>query len=127
MRRYFNLDTQRRLAPIVLVGGLLLSGKLVYDAVPRSRQVKLVPTDDQRTQVRAIRVLYLLDQEAVAGLDHRFPEGMPREFIHEPTLAPGDYEVQVELTTAGGETWRMQRPVSIGSEEDFRIALTGAR
>ena len=127
MRRYFTPDTQRRLAPIVLVGGLLLSGKLAYDAVPRSRQVKLVPTEDQRARVRAIRVLYLLDQEAVAGLDRRFPEGMPPEFSHEPTLAPGEYEIQVELTTARGETWRVQRPVSVGSEEVFRIALAGAR
>jgi hypothetical protein len=123
MLRYFPggfAAVRRRLAPLVLVLGLVVVGKLAYDDVPQERVLRYVlPGDD----VQLLRVTYSAGSDAYGGLERRFPEGAPREFVHAPSLPPGRYELQIELTAAGGRVTRLTRSVQLPSDGPVRITM----
>jgi hypothetical protein len=127
MSRYFNPRIRRRLAPVVLVLGLVVSGRLAYDAVPRSQPLRLVFGEAQRTSVQSLRVTYVQDDEALAGLERHFPEGAPRELVLSPSLSPGEYDLAVELRDAGGRIQTLRRPILVTGEGAVEIVLEAAR
>jgi len=124
MLRYFPAERRRRLAPLFLVAGLLIVGKLTYDQAPRDQELRyLLPGSD----VQSLRVTYSDGEELYGGLERRFPDGSPRELVHTPSLSPGHYQLAIELTGSNGEVTHLSRTVQVPSEGAVRIRLTGER
>lgn len=115
---------RRRLAPVVLLAGALVIGKLAYEEMPRGQELRFVLPP---RPVSALRVTYRLDEEPYAGLERHFPHGAPPEIVHHPSLGPGRYELNIELTDQAGDTTRVTRAVQIPSEGSLRISLAGER
>lgn len=122
MLRYFPAERRRRLAPIFLVAGLFVVGKLAYDEAPRDQEVRYVLPD---TAVQALRVTYSSGEDLYGGLERRFPEGSPSELVHTPKLSPGLYDVSIELTRGDGQVTRLMRSLKVPTEGALRIRLTG--
>jgi hypothetical protein len=121
MHRYFPPERRRRLAPLVLVGGLFTVGKLAYDEVPRDQRVRFVLPEHA---IDAMRVTYSSQNEFYGGLERRFPNGSPRELDHTPQLSPGSYRLSIELTAPGGAVTHLTRQLTVPSEGVTRIRLT---
>ena len=124
MLRYFPPERRRRLAPLVLAGGLLTVGKLTYDEAPRDQEVHfLLPA----TRIQALRVTYSHDNELYGGLVRRFPNGSPSELIHTPALSPGRYQLAIELTSDKGEVKHLTRSLTVPNSGTLRVPLTDER
>lgn len=120
MLRYFPPQHRRRLAPLLLMAGLFVGGKLAYDEVPRDQPLRfLLPARG----VRSVKVTYLSEQDVYAGIEQRYPNGSPRELHHTPSLAPGQYELAIELTDHDGGVRHVARSLHVPSEGDLRIRL----
>jgi len=122
MLRYFPAERRRRLAPIFLVAGLYVVGKLAYDEAPRDQEVRYVLPD---TTVHTLRVTYSSGDDLYGGLERRFPEGSPTELVHTPSLSPGHYDVAIELTGHDGQVRHLTRSLDVPTEGALRIRLTG--
>lgn len=121
MLRYFPAERRRRLAPLLLIVGVLTVGKLAYEEIPRRQPLRFaLPARD----IRALKVVYSSEQESFGGLERRFPEGAPREIEHAPSLSPGAYELAIELTERDGAVTQLRRSVRLPSEGTLRISLT---
>lgn len=121
MHRYFPPERRRRLAPLVLVGGLFTVGKLAYDEVPRDQPVRFVLPE---AAIHAMKVIYSSHEEFYGGLERRFPNGSPRELVHTPSLSPGQYKLSIELTSQSGAVTHLTRSLTVPSEGTTRIRLT---
>lgn len=127
MKRYFEAPTKgtfrRRLAPLLLVLGLLGALKLTYDVAPREQSVQLHLPDALRADLRGVRLTYLEDGEAVSGSEQRFPQEAPAVLRSAPSLAPGTYQLDIELSRRGGSVTRVRRDVTVPTEGALRIRL----
>jgi hypothetical protein len=122
MPGYFSPSLRRRLAPALLIVGLLLFGKLAHEEIPRTQEVRFVLTPEHEG-ARAVRVTYAEAGEAVTGLERRFPDGAPREFSHVTSLRPGHYDLAIEITRPDGQVRRFSRALDIPAEATPRIVL----
>jgi hypothetical protein len=127
MKRYFEAPTKgsfrRRLAPLLLVLGLLAALKLTYDVAPREQSVQVYLPYALRADLQGVRLTYLEDGEAVSGSDQRFPREAPEVVRSRPSLAPGTYQLDIELSRRGGSVTRVQRDVTVPTEGSLRIRL----
>jgi len=125
MLRYFSAEKRRRLAPVVLVVGACLLGKLAHDDFPRDEELKFElpgPT------VAAMRVTYRSDGDVYGGFEQHFPENAaPRSVRHTASLAPGHYELGIDLTDVEGKTTHVERAVEVPSDGLVTIPLGGPR
>lgn len=120
MLRYFPARQRRRFAPLLLMAGLFVGGKLAYDEVPRDQSLRFLLPE---RGVRSVRVTYLFEAEVYAAIEQRYPNGSPREFTHTPSLAPGQYELAIELTDQDGGVRQVGRSLRVPAEGDLRIRL----
>jgi hypothetical protein len=126
MPRYFSPTVRRRLAPVSLVAGLLLLGKVAYEDVPREQDVRFVLTPAQQRELGAIRVIYSEEGEALGGMERHFSTAnAPAELTHAPSLRSGHYDVSVELTARDGRVTHLRRAFDLPSEGAPRILLGG--
>lgn len=127
MKRYFEAPAKeswrRRFAPAVLVLGLLGALKLTYDATPREQAVQLHLTDDLRANVDGVKLTYLEDGEPVFGSEQRFYQGAPPILRSEPALAPGQYQLEIELSQRSGGVQHVRRDVTVPVDGALRIRL----
>ena len=127
MKRYFEAPAKeswrRRFAPAVLVLGLLGALKLTYDVAPREQAVQLHLTDGLRANVEGVKLTYLEDGEAVSGSEQRFGQGAPPILRSEPSLAPGQYQLDIELSQRSGQVTRVRREVTVPMDGALRIRL----
>lgn len=123
MLRYFPPERRRRLAPLFLVLGLAIVGKLAHDEMPRDQQLTFVLP----RSAEGLRVTYTAGGELYGGIERRFPEGAPRSLVHTPSLSPGRYELSVELLSSDGGVTRLERSIDVPTEGDVRVSLTGER
>ena len=121
MLRYFPPEKRRRLAPLILVAGMFVVGKLAYEEIPRGQDVRFILPE---SGVQTLRVTYSAQEELMGGIERRFPHGSPRELTHSPSLSPGRYDVSIELTTDAGQVTRLTRTLTVPSEGAARIRLT---
>jgi hypothetical protein len=127
MKRYFEAPPKglfrRRLAPLLLVLGLLAALKLTYDVAPREQSVQVLLPDALRADLQGVRLTYLEDGEAVSGSEQRFPQDAPLVLRSRPTLSPGTYQLDIELSRRGGAVTRVRRAVTVPTEGSLRIHL----
>jgi hypothetical protein len=131
MLRYFPPERRRRLAPLFLVVGLAIVGKLAHDDMPRDQQLTFVLP----SSIESLRVTYMrslaedprastgADDELITGLERHFPEGAPTFLSHVPSLSPGHYRLAVELVAQDGGVTRLQRSIDVPTEGDLRVSL----
>jgi len=89
---------RRRLAPLALVGGVLLVAGPLLDATPRSTSIRLKLAEPQ--QIRLVTLSVLDAGEPVLGLRLTYAQGAPDRIREELELAPGHYELRVDVTRA---------------------------
>lgn len=127
MTQYFK-DTpasarRRRLASGVLLVGLLGAAKITYDAAPREQSIHLVLHEDLRTNLGGIRLTYLEGNEAVSGTEQRFKNRPPQILTSAPSLSPGHYELDIELSDLKGQVTHVRHRVTVPTEGSVRIRV----
>lgn len=127
MNRYFKAlrkaSFRQRIAPIALLLGLFAAAKLTFDASPREQAIQLQLGEALRADLRAIKLTYLEDEEAVSGTEQRFEGKAPSVLTSSPSLSPGRYELDIELADRSGKVTRKRRHVTVPSEGALRIRL----
>ena len=127
MPGYFSPQLRRRLAPLMLVVGALIFGKIAHEEMPHEQAVRYSLTPAQQSTARRVRVTYSTDGDVLSGLEQTFPEGRaPAEFGHTPSLKPGRYLVAVDLFAGDGRVTRVDRVLDVPTEGTTRISLDGA-
>ena len=120
--RYFPIEQRRRFAPLVLLLGLALVGKLAYDEFPRDEPLRFeLPS----ANVTALRVIYSQGDELYGGFERHFPDGAPPLVSHTPQLAPGRYQLAIELSDRTGKIARLSRSIDVPSAGVLKIPLVG--
>jgi hypothetical protein len=119
MLRYFPPERRRRWAPLFLVLGLIIVGKLAHEEMPRDQEL----TFALPSSVESLRVTYRAGQESIGGFERRFPEGAPAFLSHVPSLSPGRYRVAAELVNHDGGVSRLERSIDVPSEGSLRVSL----
>lgn len=123
MPRYFPPKLRRRLAPVFLVIGLLLFGKMAYQEVPQEQRVRFVLTPAQQQNIRAVRVTYTEDEEVLLGWEQRFSGVAPPELVDTPSLRPGHYRISIELIAQNGQMTRLDRGLDVPAFAAPQISL----
>lgn len=118
--RYFPLEQRRRFAPLVLLLGFALVGKLAYDELPRDEELRF---ELPNANVAALRVIYSQGDELYGGFEQHFPRGAPALVSHTPQLAPGRYQLAIELSDRAGKIARLTRSIEVPSVGALRIPL----
>jgi hypothetical protein len=125
MPGYFSKDRRgRRWASILLFAGLALAWKLGADGAPREQEVRVVLAPEQRA-ARSVRLTYALEGEEITGVIEEFPGGAPALFVHTPALAPGVYDLSIDLGYRDGRVEHVAKTLTVPSEEVIRVQLRG--
>lgn len=90
------LEHRRRLAPAVLLIGLIVVGATVFDAMPRETEIRY-DLGPRHRDIESARIAYLMEGDVVHGARFSFEGGAPPSLRHTVELAPGRYEVKAEL------------------------------
>jgi hypothetical protein len=99
-------QNRRRLAPLVLVGGVALVLGPLADAAPRETSLRLRLADPGA--VREVGLSVFDAGEPVLGLRLPFTRGAPPRIDESLDLPPGRYELHIDVTRGEGAT-RAQR------------------
>lgn len=91
---------RRRLAPLVLFGGVMLVGGPLMKSAPRSTSIRLRLPEPGR--VRAVTLSVLDAGEPIRGVHLAYAAGAPDRISEEFELKPGHYEVRVDVTRTDG-------------------------
>ena len=126
MPTYFKPELRRRLAPLMLVLGLLVMGKLAHEEVPRDQDVELLLSKPQQ-DASSVRIAYAHDGEDVSYVELRYEGGAPARVRHRPSLRPGLYDVQIDLGYRDGRVEHVKRDFSVPTEGAVRLRLENAR
>jgi len=130
MNAYFKPSLKeslrRRLAMPLLALGLLGAGKLTYDEAPREQPVQLDLAESLRTHLEGVRLTYMEDDEAILGTEQHFGNTVPSSLRSTPSLAPGDYQVEIELAYKGGTSKRVRRSLTVPTAGTLHLRLDGS-
>ncbi|MDB4985503.1 MAG: hypothetical protein JWN04_681 [Myxococcaceae bacterium] len=124
MLRYFPPEKRRRFAPMVLLLGLALLGKLAYDEMPRDEELRF---ELPGPNIAALRVIYSSGDEFYGGFERHFPDGAPALVSHTSSLSPGRYQLSIELTDPAGKITQLTRSVLVPSAGPLKIPLGSDR
>lgn len=113
---------RRRLATLVL--GLFLAAVAVEigGAIPRETRIS-VPMGASHAEITEARIDYWQDDAQVRSVTLRWPQGAPRDVRHTLDLAPGDYEVSVQLVDREGRHRRLTGRLTAPADGVVRLAL----
>ena|SRR5688572_2812640 len=114
---------RRRIASVALLLGLLGAAKITYDAAPREQSIHLHLPDDLRANLGGIRLTYMEDNEAISGTEQRFKSPPPPVLTSAPTLSPGDYDLDIELSDLKGQVTHLRRHVTVPTEGSLKIRV----
>jgi hypothetical protein len=114
---------RRRLAPLVLVGGVLLVAGPLSEATPRATNIRVELAEPQ--QVREVTLSVLDAGEAVVGVRLAYERGAPERIEEALELPAGRYELRVDVTrAAGADEERTVRALEVPSEGTVVIDLS---
>lgn len=116
------LKHRRRLAPFVVLVGMLAVGGTVFEASPREVEIRYDLGPEHRRVVEA-RIVYLFEGEEVKGARFTWAEGAPPSLRHTVDLSPGRYEVRVDLLEPGARQRSLERALRVPAEGLVRIDL----
>lgn len=117
------LKHRQRVAPLILLIGLIVVGGTVFEASPRETEIRYDLGPSHR-DIETARIAYMLDGDEVLGARFRFEEGAPSALRHTVELAPGRYEVKAELR--GRTVARdLSRVIEVPAEGVVRLDVGG--
>jgi hypothetical protein len=90
-----------RIASLVMIAGVIVVGLEISRTGPQDVDVAL-PIGAGHDDVTQVDVAYLEDGDLVRRVSLRFPEGAPSEVRDTVELAPGSYDVSVDLRRDDG-------------------------
>jgi hypothetical protein len=122
MPGYFTKDRRRLASLLFLAAGLLLAYKFGTSGAPRDQEVRLVLAPEQQ-QARSVRLSYALEGEEITELIARYPDGAPGLVTHTPELAPGTYDLSIDLGYRDGRVEHVVKTLTVPSEEAIRVQL----
>ncbi len=96
---------RRKLAPLVLGGGVLVVGSVATPAWPHDTDIELSLGSHHR-EVTELRIGYVrgAEHEPLKAVTLRYPDGAPATVHHHVELPAGRYAVELELVSAQGRT-----------------------
>lgn len=117
------LAHRRKLAPLVLGGGVLVVGTIATPSWPHDTDVELL-LGQRHSDVIELRIGYVRDaeQEPFKAVTLRYPHGAPATVRHHVELPPGRYAVVLELVSAQGHT-DMSRRLDIPAQGVVRLQV----
>jgi hypothetical protein len=65
----------------------------------------------------------LEDNEAISGTEQRFRSRPPEVLTSAPSLSPGDYELDIELSDLKGQVTHVRHRVTVPTEGSLRIRV----
>ena len=113
---------RRRWVPLLVVVGALVVGREVLGSVPSEVDVEL-PIGAAHADVERVDVAYLESGELVHHVSLRFPDGAPESVRHRVELAPGAYDVAVDLVRDDGVTESRSGRLDAPAEGRVRLSL----
>jgi hypothetical protein len=122
MPGYFSKDRRRLWASFLLFAGLAVVWKLGLAGAPHEQEVRLVLAPEQR-EARSVRLTYTTEGEEITGLLAQYPDGAPALVVHTPSLAPGVYDLSIDLGYRDGRVEHLAKTLTVPSEEAIRIPL----
>jgi hypothetical protein len=102
-------QNRRRVAPLVLVGGVVLVFGPLADAAPRETSLRLRLAEPGA--VREVGLSVLEAGEPVLGLRLPFARGAPPRIDESLDLPPGRYELHIDVTRGEGASRRQRTEV----------------
>jgi hypothetical protein len=125
LRRYFRNvsrpEVRRRLAPLVLVTGALVTWLATRDDLPQSQAVCVILPQNVRADARRVRLLITRDGEGLGGVERLYQAGAPSEVNHSMALARGQYGLYVAVTDADGAVRESQHLLDVPTEGAARF------
>ncbi len=120
MARYFPPALRRRIAPFILIVGVLLTGRTIQTEMPREQEVRFVLSPTQRN-VRSVRVSYFQEGEAMSFVEFN-PDvsadvRTAAPLVHTPSLKPGPYDVTIDIEDHNGVVRSISRRLIVPSEQ----------
>lgn len=115
------LKHRKRLAPFVILVGLVVVGSTVFDASPRETEIRY-DLGPQHETVREARIVYFTEGQEVKGVRFHWDRGAPPSLRHTVELSPGRYDIQVDLMEAEGHR-SVRRALRVPADGLVRIDL----
>lgn len=115
-------ENRRRWVPVLVVIGALVVGREVLGATPQEVDIEL-PLGADHDRVTRVDVNYLEAGELVHHVSLRYPSGAPEAVRHSLDLAPGRYDVSVELEHEAGTTETREGTLEAPAEGRVRVSL----
>lgn len=110
------------IAKAVLVLAVFGVGGELLGAWPRDVDVELALGPDHGS-VRELRVAYVQQDEEVQAVRLNYPTGAPAHVRHRARLAPGHYELQVEIGAVEGPRRLESRGLQVPTDGTVRVDL----
>jgi hypothetical protein len=118
----FLKTNRRRIAPLALGAAVLVAGREWEAHAPAERDGELPIGADHR-EFNEVGVSFLEADELVHHVQLRFPEGAPERLRQTVELAPGRYEVAVDLRRTDGGTESRTGRLDAPAEGLVRVSL----
>jgi len=116
---------RRRIAPLVLGAAVLVVGREWQDHAPSDVAVEL-PIGARHAEVTRVDVSIEESDELVHHVSLRYPDGAPEHVLHTVELAPGHYDVAVDLTIPEDGTRSLSGRLEAPAEGVVRVHLEGS-
>jgi len=117
----FWLKYRKRLAPFVILVGLVVVGGTVFDASPRETEIRY-DLGPGHGEVREARIVYVTEGEEVKGVRFQWDDGAPPSLRHTVELSPGRYDIRADVVGRGGPR-SIRRALRVPADGVVRIDL----
>lgn len=115
------LKHRKRLAPLVILVGLVVVGATVFDASPRETEIRY-DLGPRHEDVVEARIVYVTEGQEVKGVRFQWDDGAPPSLRHTVELAPGRYDIQAEVMGARDHR-RIRRALRVPADGLVRVDL----
>jgi hypothetical protein len=108
---------------LLLLLGFAAVGLFFLGGMPRN--VSLVYDLDDAAGVRALEAEVRRTDAVLRHAEYRFPDGAPRQVLHEVKLPDGSYEVLVRVSRASGPVQRSLHSIVVSESGPVVLAIRG--
>lgn len=115
------VEHRRRLAPLVLLAGVLIVGSRVAKETSSEMALDFILAEGHPRATSA-RIAYIRDGSTERGVTMHFPRGVPNAVHHEVELAAGRWDVALEVL-GDGTPKRMSGSFECPAEGRVRVIL----
>jgi hypothetical protein len=106
---------------LLLLLGFAAVGLFFLRAMPRN--VSLVYDLGEAGEVRGLEVEVRSGEGALRQAEYRFPDGAPRQVVHEVKLPDGSYQVSVRVARSSGPVRRSLLPIVVSESGPIVLAI----